>query len=950
MSTPSRATLNEGKGDFTVSFGGFRLDTKRRLLSKDDENVRIGSRALDILIVLVERAGDVVSRHELIDIVWQGKAVDEAAVRVHISGLRRALEDNRNGARYIVNIAGRGYSFVAAVVPEVPPSALPLPAAHAPLLRRSIVGRDRVILSLSELLVERRFISIVGTGGIGKTTVAAAVAERLKPEFGVENVVFVDLGAITDPALVPDAVISAVGCTLSGNNPIDELLAFIADQRMLIILDSCEHLLEAASLLAGQMFRRAPNLHLLVTSRESLRVQGETVHLLSTLASPVDDNPTAADAMTSPAVQLFMDRAMASGLPQVLTDSDAPIVSDICRRTDGIALAIELAASRAGTYGIRGIANLLASNAELRLAGLRNVVPRHRTLEAMLDWSFRLLSDYEQRVLCRLSAFVGLFTIEAAVSVADVEGEHEETVAGTIADLVDKSLVWVQPQGEIVFYRLPDTTRAYARAKLTEYGDADEIDRRHACYFAKLLEGISLEHGAYAEIGRHAPHIGNVRKALDWCFSHEDHHATGVDLVADSAPLFLGLWLLSECRSWSRLALNTDTGKTRSPQREVRLLEALAVSTMHTLGNTQEVRDAIEKGLNLSEENGGSLAQLRLLAGLNLFLTRLGDFEGALAAAKRCAIVAERDGAARERVIAEWLLSAAHQLAGDHAAAIIHYERGFELEVGIGHLDLNLFGYDHRLRAEVGRARLNWLLGFPTRACRLVLEAMEGAAQSSLPGDYSMAGAHGIPVLLWNGSLVEAGDHIERLIAHTQRHSFGSHLAAALSLKGWWLLAMENPTAGVETLRQALRMLTREQFHMLIPGASSALAEGLAQCGAHDEARSVIDAAIVSAQKMDQKFWLPDLLRTQGNVIRMAPRADLAAAEASLRQSIMHAGAQSALGWQLKAAIPLARLLLDLGRESESLGVLIPILDAFPERSGSSDLAEAATMMAFMKP
>lgn len=950
LSAPPHAAAGARPG--TISFGSFRLDHASRLLLRDGEPVRVGSRALDLLIALVDRAGDVVGKHELLEVVWQGVVVDEAAVRVHLASLRRALGDGRDGARYIVNIPGRGYSFVAPIARDEPKAHQPQ-AGHpvtrsigpVPVPLRAPIGREHVIGSLSEILLARRFVSVVGAGGIGKTTVAAAIAQKLRPEFGDDNVVFVDFGAVSEPELVLGAVASAVGCAIGGADPVAELLTFLAGKRMLIVFDSCEHIVEPTSLLAGDLFQRAPGVHLLITSRESLRIEGETVHLLSPLAYPANEMPTAAEALATPAVQLFMDRAAFSGLHGELTDGDAPVVAEICRRTDGIALAIELAASRVGAYGIHGVASLLASNMELSLTGGRNVVARHRTLEAMLDWSFNLLAEDEQRVLCRLSAFVGLFTMEAACSVAGDENLDGAAVAAAIAGLVDKSLVWVQSVGDSVFYRLSDMTRAYARARLGESDASGSIAERHARYFAALFKAIALEHGAYTDIERYVPHIGNVRKALEWSFSSDDRHWIGVELAADSAPLFLGLWLLAESSIWARRALGVTKGVSDLPRREVRLLEALAVSTMHTVGNTQEVRNAIERGLNLSDTEGGGLTQLRLLAGLNLFLTRLGDFDGALAAAKRSGTIAEKSGTPGDRVIAEWILAAAYHMAGDQAAALDHCQRGFALEANVGHLEINLFGYDHHLRAELARARALSLRGSPVAAGQLVLEAMDRASRSSLPGDYSMAAAHGIPVLLWSGNIDQSAEHIERLLAHAERHALRSHAAAALVLKGEWLLLVGESPAGLETLREALNMLVRERFHMIIPAASRSLAEALAQCGNHDEAATTVAAAISSAEKMSQRFYLPDLLRTQGEIILRGPSPDVEAAEAAFRSSVELARDQSATTWELKAALPLARLLLQQGRDAEAQTLLAPIYDAHAEKDGTRDVAEAATIL-----
>ncbi|MBW5438937.1 hypothetical protein FXB41_30500 [Bradyrhizobium canariense] len=939
-------------GETTTSFGNFRLDRARRLLTKDGKPVRIGSRALDLLIVLIDRAGEVVSRRELVDLAWRGVAVDDAGVRVHIASLRRVLGDGRDGARYIVNVSGVGYSFVASVTREATeapslPTASPAPrlTGRVPPPPRLLVGRDDVVNSLVELLLERRFVSIVGSGGIGKTTTATAVADRLRAEFGDDNIAFVDLGAVSDPERIPEAIISAIGCRIGGADPVEEILNFLTGRRVLIIFDSCEHLLDSTSGLAARLFQQAPAVHLLTTSREALRVDGETIHLLSPLACPMEECPTAAQALATPAVQLFLDRAKFSGFNGELSDIEAPIVSGICRRTDGIALAIEMAASRVGTYGISGVANLIVGNVDLGLVGRRDAAPRHRTLESMLDWSFRLLNREEQRVLSALSMLVGLFTMDAACSITN-NGDHDSAnVSRTIMSLIDRSLVWVHREGDTVFYRLPDTTRAYAAAKLAETEQTESIAARHALYFSKLFKATALEHGTYADIGRHAPHVGNLRKALEWTFSNEKSRPLGVQLAADTAPLFLGLWLLNECRHWSQLALSFKDDLGEIPESEARLQEALAVSTMYTLGNTPEVRNALERGLVLSEALGQAPQQLRLLGDLALFFNRTGDFGAALAAVKRSGAIAERSDSPEDRINAEWLMAASSHMAGDQLATIAHYERGSRLEATTGRAKINLFGYDDRLRAQISLARCVWLRGSPDSACKLAIKAMDDAAEISLPSNYTMAITHSVPVLLWSGNTVESALYIERLLVHAERLSIKTHTSAALALRGEWLLMTGDFSTGVETLRQALERLSRERLHMLTPTASIALADGLSQCGNHDEARATIDGALSSAREMNQQFYLPSLLRTQGQIILRSPQPDFESAESSLRKSIEIAGMQASPGWELKAAVPLARLLIQTRRIHEALALIGPIYRAHSEKTGSTDLVAAASIL-----
>src|SRR5258706_1364841 len=313
-----------------ICFGPFRLSVTERVLEKGGVRIRLGSRALDILIALVERPTEVVCKKELIAKVWPDLVVDEGSLRFHVSALRKALEEGRSGERYVTNVSGRGYCFVAPISRAARrPALLSNCLAHSPVglppSPTRMVGRDETVQLISEELAARRFLTIVGPGGIGKTTVANAVSHTMLAAFD-GAVHYVDFGPLGTRPFVPNMVASTVGLPGNFDDPFCALPAFLRDRRMLLVLDSCEHLIETIAPLAERIFREAPEVHILATSREPLQVEGEKVHRINPLAFPPDDAPlSAARALTFPAVQLFVERAAAHGGFQ-LNDADAPIV------------------------------------------------------------------------------------------------------------------------------------------------------------------------------------------------------------------------------------------------------------------------------------------------------------------------------------------------------------------------------------------------------------------------------------------------------------------------------------------------------------------------------------------------------------------------------------------------------------------------------------------------
>lgn len=477
-----------GRSREVILFGPYRLYCFERRLERHGQPVPLSSRALDILITLVERAGEVVDKRDLMARVWPNMVVDESNLRVHIASLRKLLDDPDTGFSPVSNVPGRGYCFIGRVERE---AAAPLyPARTRPAARASAatiattaitatteaiwhgvptlptIGRDDAVRTIAAALPTHRFVSIVGPGGIGKTTVAMAVAQAMRGEFGDATSLF-DLGLVTDAQAAMEALAQIGACR--------------PRRPTLIVMDTCEHVIGAVAPLAERLVAGSPYLHLVATSREALRAKGEHVFRLPGLAVPPGGMRLShVTALAFPAMQLFRQAAAAGGNDACWNAQEVEYVADICRRLDGHPLAIELVAGRVATFGIEGTARWLDSPSLLHWQGRRTAIPRHRTLGAGVDWSYGLLSEIECRVLRDISAFAGKFDLESALMVLCRHPCEGPLVTQALDSLVAKSLLAVVHEaGGTIRYAMSEPVRVYAAQKRQEqlamadaYGDA----------------------------------------------------------------------------------------------------------------------------------------------------------------------------------------------------------------------------------------------------------------------------------------------------------------------------------------------------------------------------------------------------------------------------------------------------------------------------------------------
>jgi predicted ATPase/DNA-binding winged helix-turn-helix (wHTH) protein len=934
--------------DQTVSFGPFRLLPAQQLLLEDESPVRLGGRALDILTALVERPGEVIGQNELMARVWPSTFVEPNTLRVHIASLRRALGDGQPGRRFVASIQGRGYRFVAPVEQshaQTAPAAAAVssvPDHNLPLSRARLVGRASDLDSLAVQLSKERLLSIVGSGGIGKTAVALALAEMLLPEYQ-DGIRFVDLAPVEDPQFVPSALGAALGLAMHPDNA--RLVAMLREKRMLIVLDSCEHVVEAAATLAEQLLAGAPRIHILVTSREPLRAYGERVHRLLPLEVPDDPTGiTAARALEFPGVQLFVERAGAILDGFELNDTDAPIISDICRKLGGIALAIELAAARIDAFGVQQLDALLEDRFRILSHGRRTAQPRHRSLAAAIDWSYEFLPEIERQVLCRLAVFAGRFTLGSAIAVG---GDDDTDVVELLANLVAKSLVSAEIGGPIVYYRLFNNTRAYAIQKLTESGELETYMRRHAQNHLEWFKRATADWQTRTTVDwleDYGQRIDDIRAALNWTLSPAGDVSLGIALTAASIPLWVELTLLRECREWLQRALACQAEQANPDEHdELRIRVWLGLVLLYLADPLPENGDFWARTAALGERLGELDAQVYALFQWSGYCLFAGDFRQMLTVAERCAAVAGPGGnnAAMGRIV---VADALHHL-GRPTQALKVISPVFDDDAIAPQRALAA----HRIFARCMTSKILWMLGFPDQA---MAHATAAADESIKEGNaFMLAGAlnYSCQVALFVGNSPKAAYWVEILLDCTEKAGLVGRNALGRCLKGALQIA-HSDYAGLATVTSGLESLGAARSTHGYAMSLGTLAQALGAIGQVTEASQAVKEALDRCSRNEEYWCVPELIRIKGDLLRLNPTIESTrAAEDCFHQAMAEARRQDALSWELRAALSLANLWREENKASEARKLLSGVYDRFTEGFETADLRTARALINKLK-
>jgi predicted ATPase/DNA-binding winged helix-turn-helix (wHTH) protein len=947
-----------------IDFRRFRVLPHRRELLVDSRLVELGGRAFDVLVALIEARGAVVSKERLMERAWPGRIVDENNLPAQITALRKAFAADRDLIR---TVPGRGYQFtgeisMVATGPDALPDArraAPIPASsriptNLPESVSELIGREVELGQIVELSASQRLVTLAGAGGIGKTRLGIEVGRHLLPRFA-DGVWIVQLAPLSDPELVPAAVATALGLELTSGTALPvSVVDALRSKRLMLILDNCEHVVEAAAKMTEALLRTNPAALVIATSREPLRVEGEWVYVVPPLAVPPEVSSDSEDPLHYGALRLFVERARAVA-PYLSPDAPvAAAIAGICRRLDGLPLAIELAAARAAALGIEELLAGLDDRFQLLAGGRRTALPRHQTLRGTLDWSYELLTEPERVVLRRLAIFAGGFTLQAAGEV--VAGDEFTTIeiVDCVTSLVEKSLVTADVGGLARRYRLLETTRAYALEKLVQSGEFDTVARRHARRYLDLFEDAEVDAMTRPTewLADYVPRIDNVRAALDWAFSPSGDASIGVALTAAAVPLWMHLSLMEECRGQVERAFATiDAGTRGDAHREMRLHAALAQSLMYGRGAVSEIRVIGTKALQIAESLDDVEYQLRSIWGLWSFHTSNGEHSVALSLAQRFHVLAAERSDPNDRLMGEKMIGVSQYYLGDLLSARRHLDHVLVHDAALSQRwQFVRFQVDPRADAHAFLARVLWLQGLPDQAMRTAESSLEDARVSnhavSLGNALAVAAC---PIALWVGDLAAAERYVGMLLDHSARHGLGRWRAFGRCYQGLLVIQRGDANSGLRLLRAAFDDPTTagsaaRLFAFLISAASrhaGQIADGLPE----------IEDAIVRSELTEERWLIAELLRVKGEIHLWRGASGAAAdAESHFRRALELARQQGALSWELRAATNLVRLGRDQGQREEAHRLLASVYDRFTEGFTTADLKAAKTLLDNSKP
>lgn len=846
----------------------------------------------------------------------------------------------------------------AAAKPPVGLQKIPVtgeaPGSNFPVAGTRLIGRSAAVQQVRTVLAANRAVTLTGPGGIGKTTLALKVARCVLGEFD-DGGWLVELASLSDPALVPSAVAQALQLGLgAGDISAQAVARAVGGQHLLLVLDNCEHVIDAAANLAEALLRLCSRVTILATSREVLRIEGEHVYRVPPLDVPMHGQEEAAHILGYSAPEFFIARAAALGSDFSSHAESLPVIAAICRHLDGVPLAIEFAAAHAATLGVEQVALGLRDRLALLASERRPKVPRHRTARAALDWSYDLLPEPERLLLRRLAVFPAGFTIDAAAVVMRESGLDASAVLDGIANLVTKSLVALDQSAAPARCRLLETIRAYALEKLVKHGEAELAARCHAAYFRDLFAVSERGSGwrlSREDLSAGLREIDNVRAALDWCFSPSGDMEIGADLTAAYGAVWMCLSLMAECGArCERALLDFEPEGKENERRRLQLRGLLGSALVATIGSAEQTKIVLTEVMETAEHLGDLDTQAVALFRLAPMLNVRGEYGEAWAAAERLTRIARQSGDREILIAADRLMGLMLLDAGRVREAQICFERVLQSTVSLeGQWRFYWYYSDNRAFTRAMLARTLCLRGFVDQAlseAEASLEELHGIISQLTPMcriiDFGL-----VRVTLMTGDLPAAERAIARLIEAATRSNAPFWQIGGRFLEAKLMIERREFAKGVAALRDAFDTSNRTGSRASDPEFLGVLAEALAGLGQLGEALDAVNEAIATASQRGggQRWYVPELLRIKGEVLLQQGLDRSALAEDCYDQAGELAREQDALFWELRVALSLARLRVIQNRQNDARQILAPVYDRFTEGFGTADLRAARAML-----
>lgn len=909
-----------------IRIGNLAIFPERREVYANGELIPLGARALDMLLVLIKANGALVTKSALLREVWPTTFVEDNNLHVHVSTLRRLLGENR---KLLVSVSGQGYRLLRSngsenethqegAVTQLTRNRI------SPLSSSQLIGREGCVEQILDSLERHRVVSLLGAGGIGKTSLAQEVGRVSTGQYA-GGVWMVELAQQTDSDSIPAAVACAMGFAVQlDSKATDAIFSLIGRDRTLLILDNCEHLIDAVADFVHRLVLSNSLCKVLTTSRESLRIPEERQFSVEPLTVPHCDE-LGPSVLQCGAVQLFLARARALDPPFGSDMSSLVLIGRVCKRLDGIPLAIELAAARAAVLGIEILAENIDASIQTLTGGYRDALPRHQTLKATFDWSYRLLPKVERVVLNRLAVLRGDFSLSDAVAVSGSGEIDADQTSEAVYALVNKSLISLDSAKFQSPYRLLETTRGYALQRLIDDGELNTAEFRRAAHLCQKFKHI-LDSAEPVPIDESLSEIlrrfDNFRAALGWSFSASGNGALGRELAVLIVPSLFDLSLVRECVDWSAQALRSiTTDKARAAQRgtTLRLLSAYGSGLVYVKGPTSETLQTWVEVGDLAVAEKEPWFESRAIWGQWNWYQYGGRPREALVYAKRFEELAKRNSNEVHLILAQRIIGIAEHYCGNQHEAHTRVEQMLARYIHPVHRRYVVgVGVNHRIVAQATTSRILLVSGRINEARQLSAEILKAANSygQGMTTAYVLVESV-IPIAFLTDDANTARSAISMLKDISARFGFEIWRTCGLCFSILAALNDEYDDQLANRFREAVSEMSESGYLAPLTLLQGLMATIFQRAGKDDCALALVNSSLIHCETTGEYWYYSELSRIKGDSLAKPECCTYSPADAEslFLAALELARKQGAWFFELRAAVSLAQLYKAQGRE-----------------------------------